>query len=152
VIGKDPTTGLTGLKVDNVNNFGKEVDSFELTFTVCYTSTCGDDWKTWNPVVAYKAGLCVGYDTLTFSTTATASVYPNPFTNAIHFMAEGAEDEEATVEFFDQYGQRVFEKTIGRYEWNQDSIQLDVTALKPGIYYYQLRFRDHAERGKLLKI
>jgi hypothetical protein len=61
VFGKDRTTGVYGLKVDNVNGFGdRGQDSFTVTFTWCSSSSCD---KTIG-VVAYKAGQCVDYDTL----------------------------------------------------------------------------------------
>ncbi|MEX1239211.1 MAG: SprB repeat-containing protein, partial [Cyclobacteriaceae bacterium] len=56
--GKDPTTGLYGLKVDDINGFGKEGESFTVRFTVCKANDC--ELSGWDPTVAYKAGLCVG--------------------------------------------------------------------------------------------
>ncbi len=150
VLGKDPTTGLTGLKVDNVNGFGKEEDSFELTFTVCYPASCGDGWKTWNPVVAYKAGLCVGYDTLTMSSTAEASaeVYPNPFTTTVNFLVNTSVEEEVTISIYDQYGCKVLEKSASD---GDHVLTMDTPTLKTGIYYYVLRSGSLIRRGKLLK-
>jgi hypothetical protein len=59
--GKDRTTGVYGLKVDDISGFGERgKDSFTLSFTWCSSSSCEKDLG----VVAYKAGQCVDYDTL----------------------------------------------------------------------------------------
>lgn len=61
VFGKDKTTGVYGLKVDNINGFGERgKDSFIVKFTWCSSSSCTKALG----VVAYKAGQCVDYDTL----------------------------------------------------------------------------------------
>ena len=61
VFGKDKTTGVYGLKVDNINGFGDgKADSFTVTFTWCSSSSCEKELG----VVAYKFGQCVSYDTL----------------------------------------------------------------------------------------
>ena len=61
VIGVDPTTGVNGLKIDNISGFGERgADSFIVKFTWCSGSTCEKQLG----VVAYKAGKCVDYDTL----------------------------------------------------------------------------------------
>ena len=63
VFGKDPTTGVYGLKIDDINGFGeKGADSFIIKFTWCSDSSCEKELG----VVSYKAGLCIDYDTLTF--------------------------------------------------------------------------------------
>ncbi|MBA4053581.1 MAG: hypothetical protein C0490_02615, partial [Marivirga sp.] len=61
VFGKDKTTGVYGLKVDDISGFGEGgADSFTLKFTWCSSSSCIKDLG----VVSYKAGRCVSYDTL----------------------------------------------------------------------------------------
>ncbi|HTF19648.1 MAG TPA: T9SS type A sorting domain-containing protein [Chryseolinea sp.] len=61
VFGKDRTTGVYGLKVDDIKGFGERgKDSFTVKFTWCSSGSC--DKKL--GVVAYKAGQCVDYDTL----------------------------------------------------------------------------------------
>jgi hypothetical protein len=64
VFGKDPTTGLTGLKIDNVANFGKSTPNFFIVkFTWCNNSSCNPQIGCWQPRVAFKAATCVDYDT-----------------------------------------------------------------------------------------
>ncbi len=59
-IGKDPTSGLKGFKIDDIEGFGDDDDSLEsftVTFTVCNLSSC--DVSCWAPRVAYKASTCI---------------------------------------------------------------------------------------------
>ena len=66
VVGKDPTTGVYGLKIDNISGFGdRGADSFIVKFTWCSNNSCNKQLG----VVAYKAGQCVDYDTLDHSPT-----------------------------------------------------------------------------------
>ncbi len=61
--GKDPTTGLKGLKIDGPNNFGKGLlKSFTVKFTWCNNSLCNNS-DCWEPRIAFKAATCVDYDT-----------------------------------------------------------------------------------------
>src|SRR5258705_1355410 len=62
-IGYDPTTGLTGFKIDNTSNFGSTSDQYFLvSFRLCANgSGCTACWK---PAVAYKAGDCYELDSL----------------------------------------------------------------------------------------
>lgn len=74
VFGKDRTTGVYGLKVDDINGFGERgADSFIIKFTWCSSNSCTKELG----VVAYKAGRCVDYDTLSHQddpdTTQTCS-------------------------------------------------------------------------------
>ena len=60
----DPTTGLSGFKIDNISNFGEShsEESFTVTFTVCSTDlSCITDLRSLIRV-AYKAGQCVFND------------------------------------------------------------------------------------------
>lgn len=61
VFGKDRKTGVYGLKIDDISGFGERgADSFTIKFTWCSSSTCIKELG----IVSYKAGQCVGYDTL----------------------------------------------------------------------------------------
>ena len=63
VFGKDPTTGVYGLKIDDINGFGeKGTDSFTIKFTWCSDGSCEKKLG----VVAYKAGQCIDYGKLTY--------------------------------------------------------------------------------------
>lgn len=59
--GKDRTTGIKGLKVDDISRFGEgKASSFIVKFTWCSTGSCEKELG----VVSYKFGQCVAYDTL----------------------------------------------------------------------------------------
>ena len=61
VFGKDRTTGVYGLKIDDISGFGGgRADSFTIKFTWCSSSSCTKDLG----VSAFKYGQCVSYDTL----------------------------------------------------------------------------------------
>jgi len=72
VYGYDPTTQLKGFKIDDIPNFGEtSLHSFIVKFTLCpdgsrcsNNNSCEDELECWSPVVAYKAGKKVYYDTL----------------------------------------------------------------------------------------
>jgi|GEM_PF-1511859 len=63
----DPTTGVTGIKVDDISGFGENgPDSFRLTYTVCATDeTCLDMLSQQSFEVAYKAGTCISKEEIT---------------------------------------------------------------------------------------
>jgi len=64
--GLDPTSGIDGFKIDDIQGFGESQDSFEVTFTVCPEDDCSStDLACWSPRVAYKAATCVYYEELT---------------------------------------------------------------------------------------
>ncbi len=152
VVGKDPTTGLTGLKVDNVNNFGKERDSFTLTFTVCGSGDCVKLLENWNPVVAYKAGQCIAYDTLSLQHGLSTYVYPNPFQGSVNFEVTSDRDDDVTIEICDPFGRKVTEN-IGTpvVKGEKKTITVQCDALKESLYVYRIRSRDKTTTGKLLK-
>lgn len=60
----DPTTGLTGLKVDDIQGFGENGhESFTLTYTVCADSEeCLNELISQSFEVGYKAATCVFFE------------------------------------------------------------------------------------------
>lgn len=150
--GKDPTTGLYGLKVDGINGFGKAVDSFTVTFTVCENNGC--DLSQWSPAVAYKAGLCIGTGTISLAGTSpaveTVSVYPNPFTDNINFEW-GAGNPDASLAIIDQYGNIVCRQTNPRPVSGGYAITLESSAFPKGMYYYRLTIYGKTFNGKISK-
>lgn len=63
---EDPTTGIYGLKVDEIKNFGEDnynLDSFHVTYTVCYESeACASTLDTMTHRFGYKAGTCTYHE------------------------------------------------------------------------------------------
>lgn len=150
VFGKDPTTGLYGLKVDDINGFGKEVASFVVRFTLCGSNSC--DLSAWKPTVAYKAGLCVSQETINLADApaSTVSVYPNPFEGSINFEWS-ASGENADLQIIDQYGNTVCHTSSVGIDGNKYSIALDTPSLPRGIYYYRLTVGGRTFTGKVSK-
>lgn len=151
--GKDPTTGLYGLKVDDINHFGKEVESFTVRFTLCGSVSC--EVGSWDPRIAYKAGLCVGIETIGIESSAqggnTLSVYPNPFTEVINFEWS-ADEADVQLEIIDQYGNTMsrFTNSAGQNAAAR-SISLESGALPKGMYYYRMIVGDRIFNGKISK-
>jgi hypothetical protein len=67
--GYDPKTKLTGFKIDNIPNFGEtSLKSFLVSFKICASNEwCERKLDCWQPIVAYKAGTKIFYDTLSNS-------------------------------------------------------------------------------------
>jgi len=153
VIGKDPTTGLTGLKVDNVNNFGKTIDSFVLKFSVCYSSEeCASLLDNWNPVVAYKAGQCIAYDTIGIMSGSTCIPYPNPFKECFSIDISSDHDDVISVELYDQYGRKACEPYVAPISsGDKKSITFDGSTLPQNIYLYKVKTKSAVTYGRLLK-
>jgi len=66
-IGKDPTTGLNGLKIDDISGFGEanQPGSFTVTFSISNDDpSCTETLNSWEANVAYKAGQCITSKTI----------------------------------------------------------------------------------------
>jgi len=156
-VGKDPTTGLYGLKVDDINGFGKEVASFTVRFSVCNTDLCGDVYNDWTPVVSYKAGQCVAYDSVEMpqftSTTFTVNVYPIPFEDQLSFGWVADADEPVNLEIYNQHGvllTEVFNFTAKK--GTQYKFDWVAPGLRDSFYFYRFTSGNRIFNGKLFKI
>ena len=134
VFGKDRTTGVYGLKVDNVNGFGdRGRDSFTVSFTWCSSSSCD---KTIG-VVAYKAGQCVDYDTLSA---------PKPPTTGETCSQLRATLQKTNVKCADQNdGQLSVTVQEGTapyvYTWSNGAKTEAIQNLAPGMYSVTIRMQ-----------
>lgn len=149
--GKDPTTGLYGLKVDDIDNFGKTVDAFTVRFTVCASGDC--DLSSWRPEVAYKAGLCVATEPATVNSAAspeTVAVYPNPFNETVTFEWQQTH-QNVSLEIIDQYGNRVSTVATQAASGGRTSVLLQSADLPKGMYYYRLTIDGNTHHGKISK-
>jgi hypothetical protein len=153
VLGKDPRTGLTGLKVDNVSNFGKTLGSFTLQFTVCYSSDCGKLLQNWNPAVAYKAGLCIAYDTLNLNSgSSSISLYPNPCKESVNIEIQCSTSESASIELYDQYGRSVCNPIVKAVESGKNNFTLETSGLLPSIYFCRVKVGDSYHSSRIIKV
>ena len=149
--GKDPTTGLFGLKVDDITRFGKDKSAFTVRFTLC-ASSC--DLSYWDPTVAYKAGQCVAIETIDISQATSSvnlvSVYPNPFNEMVRFEWNAIQ-EHVSLEIIDQYGNTVSRSTKPTGKSESYYINLESSALPKGMYYYRLTIDGQLYNGKISK-
>lgn len=149
-IGMDPTTGIAGFKVDNIDGFGKTPDSFTVQFVICRSGSCSD----WGPRVAYKAGRCVDYDTLDTPASAAISLtaYPNPFREGVIFEWTPDVDEYTVLEILDPFGHRVGIVYGGMARKGvAHKAEFSGITLNSGLYYYRMTAGEKVVRGKLFR-
>jgi len=161
-IGKDPTTGLHGLKVDNIDDFGKEPETFKVKFTVCGDKSCEETLHTWNPIVAYKAGQCIAYDTLNLSggddndhdeDDGKICAYPNPFHGKLKFTWECDADDYVELDIIDKCGKEVNKVYKGKVTKGESySFECDGENLNEDIYIYRFTStKKKPQYGKLIR-
>jgi hypothetical protein len=159
--GKDPTTGIYGLKVDGINTFGSSEDYFTVRFTICFDSyECRDELKEWNPVVGYKAGQCIAYDTLNpeddhydnedDSDSPVCKAYPNPYRDKLSFEWKAERDEEASLEIFDLHGHRVKDLFRGKV-YQGEHYKVECNDLDGAFYIYRFRSGNKTSQGKICR-
>lgn len=135
VIGTDPTTGLSGFKIDDISDFGEsDIHSFTAGFTVCSTgASCNETLKCWQPTVAYKASTCVNYETVAIECNLLkASLQAQDVT------CFGAADGALQVLIED--GEEPF-----TFEWSNQSTEQSVTGLTAGEYSVIVRDASGSE-------
>ena len=92
-VGKDPTTGLNGFKIDDINGFGEsnQPGSFKIEFTICPDgSTCGEQ-NCWDAKIAHKAGQCITSEVMSLCDQPASDPTSNisEATNCLALAAEG---------------------------------------------------------------
>jgi SprB repeat/Secretion system C-terminal sorting domain len=156
--GKDPTTGIYGLKVDDISYFGKSNDYFTVRFTVCTDSyDCKDKLEDWSPTVAYKAGQCVAYETLDlkdeYSDDPEAPVckaYPNPFVDKLTFEWTAKRDDDVCLDILDAQGNHVKSLYSGKV-YRGEKYKVDCSSLTSSFYIYRFCSRKKTTYGKICK-
>jgi hypothetical protein len=155
IVGKDPTTGLYGLKVDDIDGFGKYEDSFTVTFTICSDkSSCREELEHWNPLVSYKAGQCVAYDKIDDESDEPDPVcsYPNPFRDDIKFRWTCREDDYVDLRIVDKWGKDVKHVFRGEVIKGKTYVfECSGSELQEDLYIYKLTSRKKTTYGKLMK-
>ncbi len=158
----DPTTGIYGIKVDEIKGFGEsdQAQSFTITYTLCSEeANCPPATSTsCGPLVAYKAGTCVTYDKASPAATAptlpgdswgevyrTAStpdftIYPNPYdrNQELHISLENlSAEEKVSLKIFNLTGIEIYQ---GEYtvSGEQNLIRLPLGHIPGGTYLVRL--------------
>jgi Pregnancy-associated plasma protein-A/Secretion system C-terminal sorting domain len=100
-----------------------------------------------NAILSSNALVGSGIPDSTSQTLATTksgmSIYPNPAAGSITIQFHGVSKLGSDLEFFNEMGQRVQSNTL-----NQQTQQVDVSSLRPGIYY----IRSTSGIAKLIKM
>lgn len=155
--GEDPTTGLYGLKVDNVQHFGNTADHFTVRFTLCFDDgTCEQELQDWKPVIAYKAGQCITYDTLELESdipeddSHTCKVYPNPFKDRFTFEWTADKDENVSLDLYDLQGRHVRKLYSGK-TYKGTHYRVDCADLPGSTYIYHFNTSRGTTHGKLCR-
>ncbi len=145
--GTDPTTGISGFKIDNINNFGEGIsaESFDFTFTICNENddVCKVQLLEADFEVAYKYGQCVSYELVdgeaSLSESISINTYPNPFTEQSTFEFYTPTATNLQVDVYNRQGvmvRQLFKGNVG----SQQSLILDFVAegLPSDIYTYRI--------------
>jgi hypothetical protein len=145
----DPTTQLFGLKVDDIEGFGKdEGDELTISFTMC------GEPAEYLPV-AFKAAQCVARDTVPVKMieggTVEASAYPNPFTEAATIEVMIASPTDATLEIFDIHGNLVKKLHKGELSAGVHHFNLRDINSQENIFFYRLITLEGIKQGKLIR-
>ncbi|WP_291858292.1 SprB repeat-containing protein [Marinilabilia sp.] len=134
----DPTSGVTGIKVDDISGFGENgPETFRLTYTVCATDdTCLDMILQQSFEVAYKAGTCISKEVITpVNQPLSANL------EATHLTCFGADNGNIVV-------------TVNggvppyQFQWSNGDTSQNIENLPKGIY--NLTITDAAENSLVL--
>lgn len=175
VIGYDPTTGLEGIKYDNLSNFGQNGQyTLDVIYVVCPEGgVCLNE--VCNPLMVYKMGTCLVYDNAvnngggnarigTFDdeqaevlSMETVTAHPNPFSNTTDLEMSLEEEGNVIISIISETGYEVFSTEINKvaegsftYSWNgKDSQGND---LPNGLYYCKVLVNNQVQVLKLSKL
>ena len=157
--GTDPTTGLWGIKIDDINGFGEgsQPDSFVVNFTICHaTAECQEIMDNWHPIVAYKAGQCVAYDTIQVNrqqqrTIIRTLAYPNPFVDKLTIEMDINEESFARLDILGYHGELVKAVYNGKVEKGATyPFVIDTSTWPEGFYYFKLNLDGKVKVERIL--
>ena len=128
----NPTSGLTGLKVDGITEFGDEspLESFTVSFTFCPTD-CEEGKSCFDPLVAYKAGQCL----YTEEVDAQCILPLKVFTTSADLSCANADDGSLALEI--SGGEAPYQ-----VNWDHGVSGLELNALSVGTYSYTVTSAD----------
>ncbi|MEN8203481.1 MAG: T9SS type A sorting domain-containing protein [Bacteroidota bacterium] len=99
-----------------------------------------------NAIKAIEEGLTVtGVEDL--SSENCPGVYPNPASNVVHVKA--GEELISGITLFDLSGKKVRESVLNSGNTHSD-IEVDLSDLYPGVYFYSIQTGGSSQTGKLL--
>jgi hypothetical protein len=159
LVKKDPTTGLTGIKVDDIPSFGKSnpAEHFTVSLTLrVHDNSCDVLLTCFAPVLAYKAATCVQYEQSIADCSNTVQAldmlyYPNPVESDLTIALRNEAQFTGHLELINNMGKKVYTQ-----EWNPgvDLVaitSIDLSSLSPGIYILRLIAEDgRSASGRLI--
>lgn len=113
----DPNTGLSGIKIDDMQSGVMQYSPMTVTFTLC-PDLCGQMMDS-DPIIGFKAGNCVIYDYVApygaiskvYWADTEINVRPNPFKDKCFISMVGGTVHEmygpAEIFITDQMGKRI---------------------------------------------
>jgi hypothetical protein len=152
LVQEDPTTGLSGIKVDDIPSFGKDdqLPSLEVYFSLRpKNDDCAFSSACFAPTVAYKAATCVYYqDTQSNcpdddTNSLEVMAYPNPTSGMVKVAnTNWIDDASYSIKLLDFQGEPIqsyfFEQgTAGDFD-------VDLSTLDQGIYLLNIHRSDGA--------
>ncbi len=164
---QDPTTGIYGLKVDDIGSFGESdnQESFTVTYTVCSNGNedCLEDLWNESIKVAYKAGQCVGIESIAVDdqlenkgdaslTFVRFNAYPNPVETETALSVEftHANIGEALVIQLKGMTGNTFITTEVEIAEENEIVPLQLTGIDPGVYFLTVTSRHKVYTEKLI--
>jgi hypothetical protein len=148
----DPTTGLSGFKIDDIRNFGGDgpVESFRVTFTLC-DDVCIDCQP---PTLGYKSSTCVQYEEMNIcneTSSGIAQVSPNPFNDVATLSYQIPTSGYTIVELFTLEGFKVATLYSGsQLAAEIKNVSIDGEQLQDNIYLYKITAPDFIHQGKIV--
>ncbi|WP_289054273.1 T9SS type A sorting domain-containing protein [Carboxylicivirga marina] len=146
----DPTSSLYGFKIDDISDFGKKPDTFDLSFNICpQTGTAQTEFR-----VAYKAAQCLMYDTLTFESKdeLTAKTYPNPFIDKTNIEFTSQYDADAIVNIYGINGELIDCLYKGSVEAGTTyNFDFRSQSTESNIYFYRIICGKQSVQGKIIQ-
>lgn len=145
-VNQDPTTGLSGIKIDDIPSFGK--DEYNTTFMIYLNLTsqdpnCLEKLKCFAPVISYKAATCI-YEEFTQSECFDDNIddivktYPNPTHDYLKVNFDKCDKSASySVALINCRGEKIDSHHFQRGS-KKDCI-IDLTARKNGLYLIEVK-------------
>ncbi len=164
----DPTTGVYGLKIDDISGFGQNgEDMFQITFLACFS----DGLPEYLPI-AYKAAN--GYEiqmlylinsdeeiilTQELATSGAdenylnVSVFPNPFKDKVSIKMLSGTTTDVVIDIYDISGNKVKRIYEGKLQ-SEDPLTVEYNGegTTERVLFYKVFTNSEVVEGKLLKV
>lgn len=157
-VNDDPTTELSGIKIDDIPSFGKEDGpaSFEIYIELMSDQDCAEDLKCFEPVIAYKAATCI-YEEITENNCEVVeevdhvTTYPNPTCDYVNIDKKSWDQTASyTADLRDFNGERI--KSFEFKKGSASDFEIDMTSCKQGLYILQIKSsKGHFSTHRVVK-